>query len=162
MSLIAIVSCTKTLPPTPDQPLGEFEEIASFVDLSKTNQFNESLLCNTWIIERVLLETYYDGVYDNTKDLGWTYPEDRFFRFDSDHTYTYGSSYGNSKGTWLYSHNYLMIDLNGNYYSYEVVKSAPGILHLKNEDYPAGKEIVPFHTDPSGKHTFFIWEYVAK
>lgn len=162
-TIIAVVqivaSCDKTveqkLPPTPDPELGEdFAAMEPWIDMSKTNQFNESLFCNDWILSKVTYEIYVDGVLTETKDATdmWAVQEYSIFE---DHTIRTKDR----KGIWLYSHNILMWKTGGGYQSCEVVESKIDALHLRSEDYPLGIEIIPYFVDKSGKHGFFIFEY---
>ena len=158
---VLTISCEKNietnLQPTPDAELGEdFKIFESWIDLTQTNQFNESLFVNNWILSQVTRETYVDGVLTKTQDVTdlWATSE---YSIMEDHTIRTKSS----KGIWLYSHNILMLNFNRLYYNYEVVESRADILSLKAEEYPEGIDISPYHKDKSGTHHFNIFEYIG-
>lgn len=146
------------LSPTPDPDLGTmFKSMESWIDMSQTNKFNESLFCNDWILSKVMLETYVDGVLTEAKDCTdkWAVME---YTFNNDHRMI---GMGDN-GWWLYTHNCLMWKVSGGFQSYEVVKSDKDALHLKQEDYPVGGPITPYFKDKSGIHSFWILEYTVK
>lgn len=146
-------SCTKT---EDGESNGYFRDLEPLIDMSQTNQYNESLLCNTWILSKVIRETYVDGVLVDSEDEteSWSKME---YTFRKDHS----MSYGGSNGRWLYTHNHLIWKCPGGYV-YEVTKAGLGVLHLKQEVYPDGGSFTPFLKDKSGKHYFWVFQYKAK
>ena len=74
------------LRPTPDSELGDdFKLYESWIDMSQTNRFNESLFCNDWILSKVTYERYMDGVLTETEDITDTFAKD-WFSLKDDHT----------------------------------------------------------------------------
>lgn len=74
------------LRPTPDPELGDdFKLYESWIDMSQTNRFNESLFCNDWILSKVTYEKYLDGVLTETEDITDTFAKD-WFSLKDDHT----------------------------------------------------------------------------
>lgn len=162
--ILAFVACDSDstsesdLAPTPDPELGVmFKGLEYWIDMSQTNQFNESLFCNDWILSKVMLETYVDGVLTKTQDYTdrWAVME---YTFNDDHTMYYGGE----KGWWLYSHNCLMWKVFGGNNVKEVVKSEKDALYLKEEDLPVGGPVTPYFKDKSGEHSFWIFQYTLK
>ena len=162
-AIFLIVACCENtlidndLQPTSDAELGDnFKAFESWIDMSQTNRFNESLFCNDWTLSKVTYETYVDGILTETQDATdwWSKME---YSIKDDHTLRSGSS----NGIWLYSHNFIMMKFNGGYYYYEVVESKPDELCLKSEEFPIGITFIPYYTDKSGEHNFNIFEYVT-
>ena len=149
-----------TLRPTPDPELGEdFKAMEHWIDMSKTNQFNESLLYNDWVLTKITQETYFDGVLTDTKDVTSDRYGTKGYSIKANHTLR--RLFSNSTlGIWLYSHNYFMWKVGGGYYGEEVVKLTANVLCLKEESYPAGGAFSPYFVDKSGKHLFYIYEYI--
>ena len=156
-----ICSCTKT----PDADLGdEFQGMEGFIDMSKSNQFDETLFCNTWEQDRVIQEVYVDGELESSAEANnWSKVK---YTFRKDHTMSShvegSSSISAGKGTWLYSHNYLMMHVGAGYYSYEVVYAKKGVLHLRREATMVGGPFKYYYEDPSGKHVFYTMEFTAR
>lgn len=74
------------LRPTPDSELGDdFKLYESWIDMSHTDRFNESLFCNDWILSKVTYERYLDGVLTETEDITDTFAKD-WFSLKDDHT----------------------------------------------------------------------------
>lgn len=120
------------------------------------NRYKESLIINDWILDKVTIETYVDGILEETsEDDHWT---KMAFSFRKNHR----MSYSGSTGVWLYSHNLLMWVYDGCYYAYEVVGAKGNVLQLKEEIPWYGGYHPLFIVDKSGKHQFWIFEYRAK
>jgi hypothetical protein len=157
---MAMISCNKPVEDvvTDDPELGQFREIEAFIDMSKRNVYNEALLCNEWELYKVTYETYLDGDLTETKDITDHWGDTGYTLYRN---HAMSRSDGGAGGTWLYSHNCLLMKIEG-YYAYEVVKLEPGRLWIRMEDYPIGLESVPYFKDPGGRHCFMVFEYIAK
>lgn len=153
--LVAIVvsmlcSCNKT----EDPDLGEFQHCEHLIDMSQQNKFEETLFCKEWIISEVYYETYVDGVLQSAEDhteshAGFT------VSFQDDHTLFYGDA----KGSWLYTHNHLLMHFHTFYEVNEVIQLTSDLLTFKQEFRPSG---LPYFKDPSGIHYFWVYECVSK
>lgn len=149
-------SCRKT----PDPELGdEFQGMDGMIDMSQSNRFNEDNFCNTWALDKVIYEKYVDGELAESSDVSGRYSMP-VYAFSNNHTMTSRHSGEVTSGTWLYSHNYLMMHIGSGYYSYEVSYSRKGVLHLREEWTPVGgiHRFKRFYEDPSGTHEFTTYE----
>ena len=149
--LSMFLSCTKM----GDPDLGEFKSCERSIDMTQKNKYEETLFCNDWIISKVYYETYVDGHLQSKEDQTdkWIGQD---FCFKSDHSMTYGGSFG----SWLYAYNYLMWRYSGGIYQVaEVLLLTKDVLHIKAEFLVSGK---PFFQDNSGTHCFWVYEYQAK
>ncbi len=160
-----------TLRPTPDPELGEeFKAMEPWIDMSKTNQFNESLFFNEWTLSKITEETYVDGVLTKTKERADLFHA-RELSIRKDHTMSIKNTSNPDKpqiitleGVWLYSHNTIMWKLlhNGSYYHYEVAEAKADALSLKEELLLFGDPVTLYLKDKSGKHLFLVYEYTPK
>ena len=125
------------------------------IDMSQRNKFKMSDFEGDWILDKVVYETYVDGVLTDAEDITtcWVTME---YSFHSDGTMYYGTN-----GRWTYSHNFLIWQCQG-YYAYEVVNVNDTKLVYKGEDYPIGGPFKTFYQDKSGEHRFNVFEYVRK
>ena len=159
-----------TLRPTPDPELGEeFKAMEHWIDMSKTNQFNESLFFNEWTLSKITMETYIDGVLTKTEERADLFHASEL-SIRKDYTVTIKNTLNPDKpqistleGVWLYSHNTIMWKLNnGSYYNYEVAEAKADALSLKEESLPDGGPVTLYFKDKSGEHCFFVYEYTPK
>ncbi len=154
--LTLFFACQKS---TTDE-LGEFQDCADFMDMTKKNLFDQSLFYRDWKLSKYYSETYEDGVLQGTEDLTYKY-NGNWLSFYNDGTLN-GSK---GSGKWMYSHNYLLCKGgSGIMNSYEVIELTPNKLSYKTE-VPAPGTIMDFYTpffkDKSGTHLFLISEYIA-
>ena len=75
--------------------------------------------------------------------------------FQDDHTLFYGDA----KGSWLYTHNHLLMHFHTFYEVNEVIQLTSDLLTFKQEFRPSG---LPYFKDPSGIHYFWVYECVSK
>ena len=131
------------------------KDVESWIDMSQRNKFKKSDFEGDWILDKVVYETYVDGVLTDAEDITtcWATME---YSFHSDGTMCHGTN-----GRWTYSHNFLIWQCQG-YYAYEVVNVNDTKLVYKGEDYPIGGPIKTFYQDKSGEHRFNVFEYVRK
>lgn len=156
--LSLLCSCEKM-----DEPdLGKFQDWESYIDMSQKNQFDESLFCKEWDVDKVYREIYVDGKIKYKEDYTDAVIPWPNFVFNDDHSL----SHGEDRGYWLYSHNYLMwrtsIPLFMYFFMYfgEVQRVTADALTLKGELIESDEQI-PYFKDESGTHTFFVLELKA-
>ena len=151
------VSCSKLgIGPTKDPNLGEFQAFEVLMDMSQKNKYNESRFYGDWVLSKVTLEKYQDGVLESTEDDHGFWDKDRR-SFRKGHIMYH---HDGLQGSWLYSHNWLLWKQHdGGYYGYEVSSVKSGVLVLKYEDFPVGGHFLPYNKDKSGEHYFRIMEY---
>ena len=134
--------------------IGEFQPLASGIDLSRENQFQESFLYGDWVTSRIMREVYVDGVLTERFEVTESgLPFSIILRED----HTVGAN-----GIWLYAYNCILIkDGSGGYGSFEVANAESGLLWLKTERIyyadPDGPTVV-FAKDKSGTHRFNVYE----
>ena len=137
----------------------EFQRFASQIDLSQKNQFKESDLCKDGVLSKTTIETYVDGALSVVSEVA-DFEDDRF-DLEKDHGVIRTQSWGTSNGSWLYSHNYLMMVFqDGIACCFEVVSVTNGTLLLKAEKpSKTGMGTIPYYMDMSGTHQFIVREY---
>lgn len=135
------------------------EAFKSSIDIWHTNnQYSESLLCGKpWEFLKIYLETYVDGELSETSDYPFPTSSSVFF-FNENHS----MRLNDSKGTWFYINNHIIMKHDGSYYSYEVAGVTETTLILKEEKAWFVETTQTFDIDKSGKHRFAVREYVAK
>lgn len=155
IALFALIcSCEKT-----DPDLGEFQELEAGIDMSRHNQYDEKVFYNTWTLAQVYMEKYVDGVLKESADYSDGYSEE-VITFNKDHSMVKSGS----KGTWLYTHNFMLTKVSGGYYVYEVMKYKYGTLTtltLRREEYVNPYIAGPFFKDNSGEHYFWVFIYTS-
>jgi hypothetical protein len=147
IALFALIcSCEKT-----DPDLGEFQEYEVIIDMSQHNKFNEKSFYGIWTFNQLLSEQYVDGVLINSYTDSWT---EHDIKFNSNHT----AVKGDKKGTWLYSHNFLFMNINGSYNVYEVLECESDILSIRQEVMTTTGS--SFFKDKSGEHHLYVFKYI--
>ena len=137
------------------------KHIQGFSNIYQINKFDQTFICNNWVLNKVSFETYEDGRLVNSEDLSEHWQKNEL-SFWSDHTQRNGNT---RIGTWKYSHNFLMWGAHGSYYCQEVMLALPGILVLRKEEFPSGiriDESSSYYSNKSGEHCFMVYEYIAE
>lgn len=132
------------------------KKVEYWIDMSQSNKCDQSKFVGDWVLTKVDYEVYVDGELTETTDITshWGAME---YSFNSDGTMYYGT-----KGRWTYSYNFLIWEVWGGLYSYEVVDVSETKLVYKGEDYFLGGTKPPFYHDKSGRHCFDVFEYTRK
>ena len=134
--------------------LGEFQPLASRIDLSKDNLFPESYLYGDWTTSKIMREVYVDGVLTERFDVTENALPINSIILREDHTV------GNGVGIWIYAYNCILIkDGSGGYGSFEVANAGPGMLWLRTKrDLCA----MAYSNDTSGTHEFDVFELIPR
>lgn len=148
-AILFLCSCEKN-----ELVLGEFECCEHLIDMTQKNKYEESLFCNDWIVSKVYYETFVDGYLQSKEDQ-----TDKWIGHEVSFLVDYTMIFGGCLGSWLYSHNYLMLHYSGFYQVAEVVLLTKERLLFQIEFLTSG---IPFFQDKSGTHCFWVYEYQAR
>ena len=152
---------------------GEFEYFAEhgLIDMSQSNKFVESLFCNAWEGGKAVKENYVDGQIESSSDITILHFG---FTLNEDHTLTYWVECEDEDfpdlpdridvtGTWLYSHNFLMLCYGVSAGScFEVMDAKDNKLSLRYESYTGSTLADTYYENPTGSHQLVTVEMNAK
>lgn len=138
-----------------DHEEGDWYYCRERVDLSQKNKFGLSLFLNDWVLTNVYNELYKDGEFIIRDEEGYFPPLELSF------TRIGGVYVGDKEYYWEYQYNHICSEAIGSPNQKEVMDLNEDVMILRWEELLSSKKTA-FFKDPSGYHSFHIWEFHPK